>query len=549
MRSCSRCHTPYTTLTEFCGLDGAPVIESDVDLLIGKDFDRYRVVGRLGGGGMAAVYRAVHQVIDREVAIKILYGELASDRAFAERFRREALAASRIKHPNVVEVLDFGATAEGMSFLIMEHLAGHTLSEEIDRVGAFPARRAGAILRQVAAGLAAAHRLGFVHRDLKPGNIMTVDATAPEGGWTELSKILDFGLVQARVDGDEDERLTNTGETLGTPVYMAPEQFAGAQASALSDLYSLGAVLHEMLAGKAPFGGSLGQVMLLHASASPPPLPSSSGLEELSRRLLEKDPKKRPQSADEVIAAIDELALGPVRREDVPARAPTLELKLEDVVIGSTTDLPLVEADTVRKSAVTVASPKKARAPSRTSRWGAVVPLGAMALAAGMWFDVIPYPTAIDGLLAMGAATALPTTTDGEPSAASITSEVQSALQRRGLTLDDATSMESLSPAILRLQEALAAGDGEAARTTVDELLPAIARARVDQELLLAKLQRLGVRLADGSSSLPKEERATLAAQAAAIRAQISLQLSEAECSRLALRIAELERAAVTAGP
>ena len=215
MRACPRCKTPYSSSVEHCGIDGERLIESETDPLIGVTIDRYRVVERLGGGGMAAVYRAVHTVIDRECALKVLWGELASDRNFTERFRREAQAASRIKHENVVEVLDFGTTPEGASFLLMELLPGRTLSSLITEVGALSPARAASIRRDIAAGLAAAHVHGFIHRDLKPANIMLVDVHG-----RERAKILDFGLVVQRHSsgGDDDEHsLTKTGQTLGTP--------------------------------------------------------------------------------------------------------------------------------------------------------------------------------------------------------------------------------------------------------------------------------------------------------------------------------------------
>src|SRR5688572_16033013 len=174
MRVCPHCKTPYTTNIEFCGIDGARLVESDTDPLIGATIDRYRIVEKLGGGGMAAVYRAVHTVIDRQCALKVLFGELASDKAFTERFKREAQTASRIKHPNVVEVLDFGTTSEGASFLLMELLEARPLNTVIGAEGPLTASRTAWIARDCAAGLAAAHALGFVHRDLKPANVMIV---------------------------------------------------------------------------------------------------------------------------------------------------------------------------------------------------------------------------------------------------------------------------------------------------------------------------------------------------------------------------------------
>lgn len=527
MRSCERCHTPYKTRVEFCGLDGSPVIETDEDLLIGATFDRYRVVERLGGGGMAVVYRAVHDVIDREVAVKVLFGEMASDRTFAERFRREAQAASRIKHPNVVEIFDFGQTSDGMSFLIMEMLRGATLAEAIHLAGPFPPRRAAAVLRQIAAGLSAAHGMGFVHRDLKPGNVMLVDGLAQAGAPLEVAKILDFGLVLVRASDDQERRLTQTGQTMGTPYYMAPEQFQDGEATPLSDLYSLGAVLHEMLSGHAPFRGSLADVVVKQTSAAPPPLPKSGGLEKLARRLLEKNPKKRPQSAGEVIAAIDALGLGPVRPEDIRARPETLELDLADVVVAGAPELPPPDSDASLSS-----SP-----PRRGLVLAALT--GALALSGGLWLVAAPRPAALAAVWppAEAAATA---PAPPRPTTDALEAAVKEALLRRGLTLDDAKELVSLEPLVLRWRAALAKGDHDEARALAEQLVPEIARARVDQRVLRAKLARLKARLAASSSS-PKE-RAAMTARLQALEDDITPELSEAECSRLALQMGELER-------
>jgi serine/threonine protein kinase len=559
MRSCSRCKTPYTTLIEFCGLDGAPVVETARDPLLGVTFDRYLVTERLGGGGMAAVYRASHQVIEREVAIKVLYGELAADRAFAERFRREAQAASRIKHPNVVEILDFGATPEGMSFLVMEFMRGETLSDAIQRSGPFAPRRAAAVLRQVAAGLGAAHASGFVHRDLKPGNIMLVDASDADGP-REFAKILDFGLVQARSSGKEsdEERLTRTGQTLGTPFYMAPEQFQGEDATPLSDLYSLGAVLYEMLAGNSPFRGSLGEVVVQHASSKPPPLAPAGGLEGLAKKLLEKQPKKRPQSADAVIAAVDALALGPVQKGDIPPRAPTLELSLHEVMVidaPSSPELPHVNDDDT-----TVPDEERPKAPTklppdvpltafteRRERSGrgsrtvvAALVLGAAALTIAVWRGVIPAPTSlvdvVDAPPAVDVASARV-----ERTQMAVSADLDAALARRGMSRADATELDALAPLLARFDATLPT-DVTAADALLHELVPEIARARIDPRLIASKLARLSARLHDDTLPLAPKRRAALVARMVALEKEVTLDLSEAERSRLVLRIFALEQ-------
>ena len=308
MRTCPQCSAIYNTRIEFCGLDGAPLQESDVDPMIGVFVDRYKVVQRLGEGGMACVYRAVHQTIHKEVAVKVLFGEMSADAKMAERFRREAQSIAAIGHKNVVSVLDYGTTDAGLTFMIMELVPGEPLSDFIESRGPLAPALAGDITRQVAAGLGAAHALGMVHRDLKPGNIMLMD---DEG--EPLAKILDFGLVSIGDDPESPAKLTQQGHTMGTPEYMPPEQLRGEQVTAQSDLYALGCVLYEMLSGDAPFRGSMTDVLYKHALEAPPPLPPAAGLDQLCMSLLEKKREDRPADSAAVIAQLDGLGFAPAR--------------------------------------------------------------------------------------------------------------------------------------------------------------------------------------------------------------------------------------------
>lgn len=317
MRSCPHCLSPYSAQIEFCGIDGTRLAEFEFDPLVGRDLDRYRILGTIGNGAMARVYRARHKVLDREYAVKVLFGEIASDKNLAERFRREAQVISKMSHPNVVTVIDFGTSAEGLTFLTMELVAGRTLRDAIKREAPFAPERALVIARQVTAGLAEAHLRGFVHRDLKPGNIMLV----PERD-TELVKILDFGLVRAADVESEEGSLTRTGQFLGTPIYMAPEQIIGGEVTPAADIYSLGIVLFEMLEGTPPFRGKkLAEIRQKHVMEPPPPVRPSLGLEVLIAELLSKDPIHRPPSAEAVIARLD--ALDPERTGAGESRPPT----------------------------------------------------------------------------------------------------------------------------------------------------------------------------------------------------------------------------------
>lgn len=306
MRVCPRCGSIYAAQTAFCGIDGEKLVEQEQDPLIGKTVDRYRIDERLGTGAMGVVYRGAHTVLEREYAVKVLYGDFASDARLVARFRREAQAASKIHHENIVGVVDFGTAESGLSFLVMELVLGENLAEVVERDAPLSPRRAARIARSVAAGLGEAHRLGFVHRDLKPANVMLTKDAAGE----EIGKVMDFGVVGA-IETDDSTKLTRTGTIVGTPLYMAPEQAQGDPATPASDLYALGVMLFEMLSGQPPFrGDSLRKVVMAHLTEAPPPLPPCSGLERLVPALLQKHPSRRPSRADQVVLEIDRILEG-----------------------------------------------------------------------------------------------------------------------------------------------------------------------------------------------------------------------------------------------
>ena len=286
---------------EVCALDGERLVEQAQDPLVGQTLeDRYVIVEALGAGAMGTVYRATHTVLDRDYAIKVLFGEMSANKTLRERFRREAQATSRIEHPNVVAVHDFGSTDEGLLYIAMSFLSGGTLEMAILNEAPFEASRAAELTKQIASGLAAAHELRIVHRDLKPANVILL-ANARQ----ETAKIVDFGLARITDAAHTDGRLTQAGFTLGSPAYMAPEQIADPDVGPSADLYALGVVLYEMLAGEPPFMGTPAQVVLAHGTQAVPPLPPSDGLETIAATLLEKRPQDRYASADEVVRAID----------------------------------------------------------------------------------------------------------------------------------------------------------------------------------------------------------------------------------------------------
>jgi serine/threonine-protein kinase len=280
--------------------------DDDPRALIGQVIaDRYEVEALLGVGGMGSVYRARHVKIHKLVALKTLHAEMLSSPDAVARFEREAIAAARIDHPNVVVATDFGPLPDGRYYLVLEYVEGHELSQVLAETGPLSVTHALAITRQISSALEAAHTLGIVHRDLKPDNIMLV-----QRGVDELVKVLDFGIAKITLD-DNAQQLTQFGAVFGTPQYMSPEQAKGLTVDGRSDLYSLGVVLYEMLKGALPFEAKdpLGYLMQ-HLTAQPAPLPESIAepVRSLVGRLLEKDPSRRPPNAANLLAELDEIS-------------------------------------------------------------------------------------------------------------------------------------------------------------------------------------------------------------------------------------------------
>lgn len=219
--------------------------------LIGKVLDgRYKVESVLGQGGMGMVFKGLQTSVQRPIALKTLHPQLAMAPTFFERFKREAEVASRLHHPNIITIFDFGKTADGLCYYVMEMLEGESLRQRIKRDGPFTLREAAAVIEQCAAGVAHAHHQQVIHRDIKPHNIML---TKVDGN--EYVKVLDFGLVKA-LEQEDEEQLTSTGQVLGTPQYMPPEQAGGEVVDQRSDLFSLAGVFFYCLTGHSPYGAN-----------------------------------------------------------------------------------------------------------------------------------------------------------------------------------------------------------------------------------------------------------------------------------------------------
>lgn len=299
-----------------------------VDPFLGRTLaDKYVVESFVGGGSMGAVYSARQLALQRIVAIKVMYPELASDRAFAARFRREAHAASRFTHPNSITIADFGEEPDGLLYLVMEYVDGPSLEDLLERREPLSEERIVDIMSQILSALAAAHDAGIVHRDLKPANVMVVQTFDDDGLPADSVKVCDFGVASLRDVAAEgvlrpsqdglgavsmaqaqearkaaprpaSKALTMAGAVVGTPAYMSPEQAAGRPQDARSDLYSLGVVLFELLTRQLPFDGNTAEELMARHIAAPPPSPADRvachpKLAEVCLRALQKHPDAR----------------------------------------------------------------------------------------------------------------------------------------------------------------------------------------------------------------------------------------------------------------
>jgi serine/threonine protein kinase len=360
MKICRKCGAKYPDHEEICSVDGhllhplpdflanrqsrppASSKESrDSDPFIGKNIEKYKVIRKIGEGGMGVVYEAEHIHIQKKVALKILREDYTRKQDVVERFKQEARSASIIGHPNIIDVTDFGYTHNGRVFFVMEYLDGEDLATILENERTISFRRAVKIARQVCNALTAAHDKGIIHRDMKPENIFLQKA----GTKDEKVKILDFGIAKMSILDQEGRKLTKTGIVFGTPEYMSPEQAAGKPVDRRIDIYSLGIILFEMLTGKVPFTGDTFMAILSkHIFEKVPSLKESARnlaipltLESVIYKCLDKEPDRRFQSADELRDALDAIS----RDEDI-----TLEV-IEPVPVrhapAATTPGPVLE--------------------------------------------------------------------------------------------------------------------------------------------------------------------------------------------------------------
>jgi len=323
MNSCPTCGLAYPVDFTLCPRDGAKLVElgvwSEGAVVRGK----YRILSKVGQGGMGSVYKALHLRFGEIRALKVIGQELASDATFVKRFEHEAVITRKLQHPNAVRVDDIDEAEDGRPFIVMEFIDGASLKKLIQSQSPLPVPRVCSIIKQAASALDAAHRLGMVHRDIKPDNIVLVETLAGE-----QAKILDFGIAKVKEAGLCGEisgmTLTGTGMVVGTPQYMSPEQAAGKRGDELdgrSDIYSLGIVMYQMLTRELPFKADTTMGMLLaHMQTPPTPIQTlcpdlhiPEAIASVVMRCLAKDRDLRPASAKALIEQLELAETGVAR--------------------------------------------------------------------------------------------------------------------------------------------------------------------------------------------------------------------------------------------
>lgn len=271
--------------------------------LTGRELAGYSVLRKLGAGGMADVYLAEQRSLGRQVALKVLHDQLAHDASYVERFIHEARSAASLVHPNIVQIYEVGH-AENIHFIAQEYVAGKNLGQLLERQGSLEPGLVLDILRQVTSALCKSHELGIIHRDIKPENILL--------SHTGAVKVADFGL--ARVNSADKKTLTQVGVTMGTPLYMSPEQIEGRPLDIRSDIYSLGVTCYHLLGGQPPHNGDTAlAIAMQHLNSVPIPLENvrrglPSSLARIVHQMLAKKPENRPASPGELLTALRELA-------------------------------------------------------------------------------------------------------------------------------------------------------------------------------------------------------------------------------------------------
>lgn len=381
MKVCTTCGAEYPDEKLFCERDGTPLRKSGAlnDLMGQVIADRYHITKKLGEGGMGQVYLAEHVKMGRRCAIKIMTPGTMSDPEAISRFNREAANASRISHPNVCAIYDFGETSDGLIYLAMELIEGTSLTGLLEETGTLPLARAATMIQQCAEALQVAHDLGIVHRDLKPDNIMVSTARGKD-----TVKVVDFGIAKA-IGGDDGgaQKVTKTGFVVGTPEYMSPEQLSGDPVDGRSDNYSLGLVFYRMLTGVSPFpADSQQETMIKRLTDDPIPLAAACPevrfppqVQRVLDRALMRNPNDRYKNAGEFARDVRGLATQSTGPVDVEAG--TQKVRPEDLKgLPPATRVDPMSAEKKRKPPA-AAQPVQATKPAKATP---VMPIAAAAL-------------------------------------------------------------------------------------------------------------------------------------------------------------------------
>ncbi len=389
---CPTCGTEYPLSERFCPRDGTALRSTDAqaDLLGSIIAERYHILRKLGEGGMGTVYLAEHVKMGRKAALKVMNPGMTADTDAIARFNREAANASRLNHPNVCGIYDFGETPEGLIYLAMEYIEGESLTSLIAKSGALAPQRAAAIIHQAADALAVAHDYGIVHRDLKPDNIMIAKGRDN----TDLVKVVDFGIAKA--SASDAQKVTKTGLVVGTPEYMSPEQLAGDKLDGRSDIYSLGLVAFNCLTGKLPFPSESAQeAMIMRLTDEPKTLAEMKAdavwppaLQAVMDKALARDVNDRYQKASEFGRELTKAVAGIAQARRTSEATQLIDGREATGVAASRGAGGASSAKTVEapaSSAKTVAAPvpkTRVAAPATTSKTPMLVGIGVVAILA-----------------------------------------------------------------------------------------------------------------------------------------------------------------------
>jgi len=551
MRVCQRCSSVYPTGTRFCGIDGQELKPFTEDPLLGKSIGRYKINALMGRGGCGSVYRAVHSELNSEFAIKVLYGNLGADARYVERFRREAQVVSKIRSPWVVSVVDFGTSETGLTYLVMEYCDGVGLDQLIAKEKTIAPARAARFTAQIASALSVAHKLGLVHRDVKPANVMV---QVQEG--KEFAKLLDFGIVRMP-DAEDSEKLTQEGVVMGTPPYMAPEQASGSEVTAAADLYSLGVVLFQMLTGVKPFTGSAAEIFDKHRSHPPPPMPISGPLADLCYALLAKKPAQRPGSAALVQSQAKKIehdlrkALGGSGSFDMTVEPGSMPAKPFEPTPSSTNMAPptpslpgmligrdpsaLAPALARVPSAVTAPQPIALDASQALSAPAASKPLklivGGLVAVLAILIGVLVFTSRPEPV----ASVALP-----GPSTAELEQSLASVLSLRGLSMDDLATLNETQATYAEWQNEKR-GSAGARPDTLAKLVDRTRAAIIPETLLTARLDKLDPMIAAQAQRMPADQFEALKVEYLDLYRQLGMATAQSERDVMAKAIVRFE--------